>query len=46
MGEGGNKMRNKAAEWKEQARIATSPNGSTTLNVDKLVEEINMLSRN
>nr|WJH18545.1 phenylpropanoid glycosyltransferase UGT11 [Artemisia annua] len=46
MGEGGHKMRNKAAEWKEQAHIATSPNGSTTLNVDKLVEEINMLSRN
>nr|GEU54415.1 UDP-glycosyltransferase 85C2-like [Tanacetum cinerariifolium] len=36
MGEGGHKMRNKAAEWKEQAHIATSPNGSSTLNVDKL----------
>ncbi|GJZ04409.1 hypothetical protein Tco_0537684 [Tanacetum coccineum] len=46
MGEGGHKMRNKAAEWKEQARIATSPNGSSTLNVDKLVQEINMLSMN
>ena len=44
MGEGGHKMRNKTAEWKEHARIATSPNGSTTLNVDMLVEEINMLS--
>lgn len=46
MGEGGHEMRNMAAEWKEKACIATSPNGSSTLNVDKLVKEINMLSRN
>nr|WJH18543.1 phenylpropanoid glycosyltransferase UGT8 [Artemisia annua] len=46
MGEGGYKMRNMAAEWKEKACIATSPNGSSTLMLDKLVEEINMLSRN
>ncbi|KAJ0712524.1 UDP-glycosyltransferase 85C2 [Helianthus annuus] len=43
MGEGGHKMRNKAIEWKEKARVATSPNGSSSLNIDKIVKEIMML---
>lgn len=43
MGEGGLKMRMKAAEWKEKAIIATSPDGSSSLNVNKLVEEIIMM---
>ncbi|KAJ9567996.1 hypothetical protein OSB04_003962 [Centaurea solstitialis] len=46
MGEGGERMRNKAMEWKEKAEIATAPNGSSSLNVDNLVKEIIMLSRN
>lgn len=46
MGEGGQRMRNKAMEWKEKAEIATAPNGSSSLNVDNLVKEIIMLSRN
>nr|WJH18544.1 phenylpropanoid glycosyltransferase UGT10 [Artemisia annua] len=43
MGEGGLKMRIKAVEWKEKAIIATSPDGSSSLNVNKLVEEIIMM---
>ncbi|KAJ9567987.1 hypothetical protein OSB04_003953 [Centaurea solstitialis] len=46
MGEGGERMRNKAMEWKEKAEIATAPNGSSFLNVENLVTEITMLSRN
>nr|XP_043617995.1 UDP-glycosyltransferase 85C2-like [Erigeron canadensis] len=46
MGEGGHKMRNKAIEWQGHAQNATSPNGSSSLNVNKLIEEILMLSRN
>ncbi|GKF55897.1 UDP-glycosyltransferase 85C2-like protein, partial [Tanacetum coccineum] len=38
MGEGGLKMRIKATNWKEKAIIATSPDGSSSLNVNKLVE--------
>ncbi|KAJ0817132.1 putative UDP-glucuronosyl/UDP-glucosyltransferase, UDP-glycosyltransferase family [Helianthus annuus] len=45
MGEGGRIMRNNAIEWKEKARIATGPNGSSSLNIDKIVKEITMLSR-
>nr|XP_043618441.1 UDP-glycosyltransferase 85C2-like [Erigeron canadensis] len=46
MGEGGNKMRNKAIEWQEKARAATRSDGSSALNLSKLIEEIVMLSRN
>ncbi|KAI3690944.1 hypothetical protein L2E82_49157 [Cichorium intybus] len=46
MGEGGHVMRKKAVEWKEKAHAATDPNGSSSLNVSNLVEEIIMLSRN
>ncbi|KAI3692526.1 hypothetical protein L6452_32343 [Arctium lappa] len=44
MGEGGDKMRNKAMEWKKKAHIATGLNGSSSLNVDNLVKEISKLS--
>nr|Q6VAB0.1 RecName: Full=UDP-glycosyltransferase 85C2 [Stevia rebaudiana]AAR06916.1 UDP-glycosyltransferase 85C2 [Stevia rebaudiana]UVC57369.1 steviolglycoside glucosyltransferase SrUGT85C2 [synthetic construct] len=46
MGEGGHKMRNKAKDWKEKARIAIAPNGSSSLNIDKMVKEITVLARN
>ncbi|KAL4579269.1 hypothetical protein LXL04_015407 [Taraxacum kok-saghyz] len=46
MGEGGHVMRKKAKEWKEKALAATAPNGTSSLNVNKLIEEIIMLSRN
>ncbi|KAL8250764.1 hypothetical protein R6Q59_034457 [Mikania micrantha] len=45
MGERGNKMRNKAVEWKEKAQIATCSNGSSSLNIDKLVREITMQAK-
>ncbi|KAK9066814.1 hypothetical protein SSX86_014137 [Deinandra increscens subsp. villosa] len=45
MGKGGQKMRNKAIEWKEKARSATSPNGSSYLNIENMVKEITRLSR-
>lgn len=43
---GGNIMRNKAVEWMEKAGIATRLNGSSYLNVDNIIKEITMLSRN
>ncbi|GJZ33115.1 hypothetical protein Tco_0578551 [Tanacetum coccineum] len=46
MGEGGHKMRNKAMEWQEKACVAASLDGSSSLNVKKLVEEIITPSRN
>ncbi|KAJ9567993.1 hypothetical protein OSB04_003959 [Centaurea solstitialis] len=45
MGEGGQRMRNKAMEWKEKAEMATAPNGSSFLNVENLVKEITKLCR-
>ncbi|KAI3726582.1 hypothetical protein L1987_66380 [Smallanthus sonchifolius] len=45
MGEGGEKKRIKAGEWQQKACLATGPNGSSSLNVNNLVEEIIMLSR-
>ncbi|KAI3825825.1 hypothetical protein L1987_07483 [Smallanthus sonchifolius] len=36
MGEGGDRIRNKAIEWKEKCRVAAGPNGSSSLNVDKI----------
>ncbi|KAI7727024.1 hypothetical protein M8C21_007511 [Ambrosia artemisiifolia] len=42
----GVRMRKKAMEWKKMAEISTGPNGSSSLNVDELVNEICMLSRN
>ncbi|GJU65130.1 UDP-glycosyltransferase 85C2-like protein [Tanacetum coccineum] len=46
MGEIGHKLRKRAMEWKVKARAATSADGSSSLNVDKLANEITMLSRN
>nr|GEV16245.1 7-deoxyloganetin glucosyltransferase-like [Tanacetum cinerariifolium] len=46
MGERGHKLRKRAMEWKVKARAATSADGSSSLNVDKLANEITMLSRN
>ncbi|KAJ9537692.1 hypothetical protein OSB04_030425 [Centaurea solstitialis] len=46
MGEGGERMRNKAMEWKKKAHIATGLNGSSSLSVDNLVKEISKLSTN
>ncbi|KAK1433377.1 hypothetical protein QVD17_10287 [Tagetes erecta] len=46
MGDGGEPKRIKAKEWQEKARVATRPNGSSFTNINKLVEEITMLSRN
>ncbi|KAJ0817134.1 putative UDP-glucuronosyl/UDP-glucosyltransferase, UDP-glycosyltransferase family [Helianthus annuus] len=42
---GGNRMRNKAIEWKEKARVAIGPKGSSSLNIDNMVKEITMLSK-
>ncbi|CAL5384287.1 unnamed protein product [Camellia sinensis] len=43
-GEKGKKMKNKAMEWKNLAEKATGPDGSSTLNLDKLVNVL--LSKN
>ncbi|CAL5386300.1 unnamed protein product [Camellia sinensis] len=43
-GENGKKMKNKALEWKNLAEKATGPDGSSTFNLDKLVNVL--LSRN
>ncbi|KAI7988682.1 7-deoxyloganetin glucosyltransferase [Camellia lanceoleosa] len=43
-GEKGKKMKNKAMEWKKLVEKATSPGGSSSLNLDKLVNVL--LSRN
>ncbi|KAI3763222.1 hypothetical protein L1987_53675 [Smallanthus sonchifolius] len=42
----GERMRKKAMEWKKMAEIASGPNGSSSLDVEKLANEIIMLSRN
>ncbi|KAK9266025.1 hypothetical protein L1049_027258 [Liquidambar formosana] len=39
-GEKGKKMKIKAMEWKKLAEEATSPGGSSCLNLDKLVNEV------
>ncbi|KAB5519204.1 hypothetical protein DKX38_023523 [Salix brachista] len=44
-GEEGEKMKKKAMEWKRLALEATRPSGSSTMNLDKLVQEV-LLSRN
>ncbi|KAJ0730784.1 putative UDP-glucuronosyl/UDP-glucosyltransferase, UDP-glycosyltransferase family [Helianthus annuus] len=43
MGEGGRGIRNKAVEWKEKARVAAGPYGSSSLNVDEIVKQIIMM---
>ncbi|PWA99095.1 UDP-glucuronosyl/UDP-glucosyltransferase [Artemisia annua] len=42
----GKRLRMRAMEWKTKAKIATALNGSSTLNIEGLVHEITMLSRN
>nr|GEV62364.1 UDP-glycosyltransferase 85C1-like [Tanacetum cinerariifolium] len=42
----GKRLRRKAIEWKTKAEIATAPNGSSTLNIEELLHEITVLSRN
>ncbi|KAI3722345.1 hypothetical protein L2E82_33381 [Cichorium intybus] len=42
----GKRIKNKAVEWKRMIQIATSPNGSSSLNVEKLANDVNMFSRN
>nr|GEU72381.1 UDP-glycosyltransferase 85C1-like [Tanacetum cinerariifolium] len=42
----GKRMRKKCLEWKKMAEIATGPNGSSSINVEKLANEITMLSKN
>nr|XP_043618469.1 UDP-glycosyltransferase 85C2-like [Erigeron canadensis] len=46
MGENGHRMRIKAIEWREKALTATGPNGSSSSNINSLVEEITVWSRN
>ncbi|KAD4178607.1 hypothetical protein E3N88_27198 [Mikania micrantha] len=41
----GERMRNKALDWKKTAEMATGSNGSSWLDVEKLVNEIIKLSR-
>ncbi|KAL7618471.1 hypothetical protein Lser_V15G03145 [Lactuca serriola] len=43
-GEMGKQMRIKAMEWKKNIEIATSSNGSSFLNVEKLANDIHMFS--
>ncbi|KAJ4841589.1 hypothetical protein Tsubulata_045161 [Turnera subulata] len=38
-GEKGKKMKEKAMEWKRLAEEATAPNGSSSINLDKLINE-------
>lgn len=39
-GDNGKKMREKAVEWKESAAKATGPNGSSVVNLNKVVNEV------
>ncbi|XP_071714182.1 UDP-glycosyltransferase 85C1-like [Rutidosis leptorrhynchoides] len=41
----GEKLRNKANEWMKKARIAIATNGSSFLNIEKLVNEIHVFSK-
>ncbi|KAJ0579868.1 putative UDP-glucuronosyl/UDP-glucosyltransferase, UDP-glycosyltransferase family [Helianthus annuus] len=42
----GVKMRKKAIEWKKIADISTKPKGSSSIDIEELVAEIRMISRN
>jgi hypothetical protein len=39
-GEKGKKMKSKSMEWKKLAGEATAPNGSSSMNLDKLINEV------
>ncbi|XP_024973152.1 UDP-glycosyltransferase 85C1-like [Cynara cardunculus var. scolymus] len=45
-GEEGDRMRKKAMEWKKMAETAAGSGGSSSLEIDKLADEIKKLSRN
>ncbi|RRT47887.1 hypothetical protein B296_00035906 [Ensete ventricosum] len=39
-GEKGREMRKKAMEWKEKARLATQPGGSSFVNMERLIKDV------
>ncbi|RWW82923.1 hypothetical protein BHE74_00008587 [Ensete ventricosum] len=39
-GEKGREMRKKAMEWKEKARLATRPGGSSFVNTERLIKDV------
>jgi hypothetical protein len=39
-GEKGKKMKSRSMEWKKLAEEATAPNGSSSMNLDKLINEV------
>jgi hypothetical protein len=39
-GEKGKKMKKQAMEWKKLAEEATAPNGTSSMNLDKLINEV------
>ncbi|KAF8672581.1 hypothetical protein HU200_049267 [Digitaria exilis] len=39
-GEQGREMSRRASEWKEKALLATSPGGSTVVNLGRLIDEV------
>ncbi|GKA83566.1 hypothetical protein Tco_0805161, partial [Tanacetum coccineum] len=41
----GERIRKKAMEWKNMAENTTGPNGTSSLNIEKLAQEITILSR-
>ncbi|KAJ0938557.1 hypothetical protein HanRHA438_Chr02g0051141 [Helianthus annuus] len=41
----GDRMRKKALEWKKMAAMASGPSGSSSLEIQKLVDEVTFLSR-
>uniref|UniRef100_A0A5B7A631 Glycosyltransferase n=1 Tax=Davidia involucrata TaxID=16924 RepID=A0A5B7A631_DAVIN len=44
-GEEGKKLKNKAMEWKKMAEEATRPDGSSSLNLDKIGEQISAIKK-
>ncbi|KAF7847318.1 hypothetical protein BT93_L3091 [Corymbia citriodora subsp. variegata] len=44
-GERGKEMKRKAMEWKEMAREATCPSGSSFLNLDEVINQVLLLPR-
>ncbi|KAF8023547.1 hypothetical protein BT93_F0911 [Corymbia citriodora subsp. variegata] len=44
-GKKGKEMKRKAMEWKEMARVATRPSGSSFLNLDEVIDKVLLSSR-
>uniref|UniRef100_A0A5B7A9T4 Glycosyltransferase n=1 Tax=Davidia involucrata TaxID=16924 RepID=A0A5B7A9T4_DAVIN len=44
-GENGKKLKNKAMDWKKMAEEATGPDGSSSLNLDKIGEQISAIKK-